>query len=216
MRTVFSLPFSTLVFALMLLATPARGELDADTGPADPAGRIEAFHEILLGVMKDAKAIGVRERYRRLEPAVKEIFALPLMVRIASGTYWSKGSDADRARLLGAFERMSIATYADRFDGYSGESFETVGTKPGPQGTTLVETRIIRPKDDPVDIVYVFREIQGEWRVVDVLLDSGISELARYRSEYAKILRDRGVDGLVEELEAKVTKVLGTDFAEKR
>ena len=108
----------------------------------DPTALIDRFHTTLLGVMKEAKALGVRARYERLEPAVREIFSLPLMIRIAAGTHWSKGSDAQRQRLAEAFERMSVATYTDRFDGYSGESFETAGQKPGPQATTLVETKL--------------------------------------------------------------------------
>lgn len=44
--------------------------------------------------------------------------------------YWAKGTDAERQRLTEAFERMSVATYADRFDGFSGESFQTIGQKP--------------------------------------------------------------------------------------
>lgn len=207
-----------LVVLLALELTPAvpGAATDSKSPEGDPTALIDRFHTTLLGVMKEAKALGVRARYERLEPAVREIFSLPLMIRIAAGTHWSKGSDAQRQRLAEAFERMSVATYADRFDGYSGESFETVGRKPGPQGTTLVETRLLRPKDDPVDITYVVRQVGGEWRVVDVLLESGISELARYRSEYAKILKDRGLDGLIAELEAKTAKMLGPIFAGQR
>ena len=217
---------SPVVLFLLLLsgATVLAGPL-ADEGAAAaaasgakaeaPEARIDRFHEALLGVMKQAKDLDVRQRYEVLEPIVKETFSLPLMIRLASGSHWTKGSDAEREKLLDAFERMSVATYADRFDGYSGETFETLGTKPGPQGTTLVDTRLVRTNDEPVSLVYVMREVQGEWRVVDVLLESGISELARYRSDYSKILRDRGIAGLVGELQAKTAKMLDTDVAGK-
>jgi len=217
-RAVLKNRFLLVVVFLALGLTPAApgASTDSKSSEGDPTDLIGRFHTTLLGVMKEAKALGVRGRYERLEPAVREIFSLPLMIRIAAGTHWSKGSDAERQRLAEAFERMSVATYADRFDGYSGESFETVGRKPGPQATTLVETKLLRPKDDPIEITYVMREVRGEWRIVDVLLESGISELARYRSEYAKILKDRGLDGLIAELEAKTAKMLGPSVAGQR
>lgn len=183
---------------------------------ATPTGRVEGFHETLLSVMKEAKSLGVQGRYQELEPAVTDFFHLPLMIRIASGSAWTQGTDEQRDRLARSFERMSVATYADRFDGYSGESFATDGTKPGPQGTTLVESRIVRPDKDDVTLVYVMREVDGRWRAVDVLLDTGISELARYRSEYRKSLKDGGIDRLVAELDSKVSDILGDEVAGRR
>ena len=211
-----TLKVAVILLVVLTASEPSPAASDTKPQGSDATSSIERFHSTLLGVMKEAKQLGVKGRYDRLEPTVKEFFSLPLMIRIASGPYWSKGSDAERQQLTEAFERMSVATYADRFDGFSGESFETVGQKPGPQSTTLVETKLVRPKDDPVEITYVMRDIKGEWRIVDVLLESGISELARYRSEYAKILKDRGLEGLVAELDAKTGKMLGTSLAEKR
>lgn len=199
-----------LIVAGALGFGPAIG-VQAEDGPS---AAIDRFHEVLLGVMKEAKGLEVEARYERLEPAIDGMFAFPLMIRIATGSYWSKGTDAEHEEAIEAFSKMSVATYADRFDGWNGHRFETVGEKPGPQGTTLVETKLHRPNDDPVELVYVMREVEGEWRVVDVLLDGGISELARYRSEYRKILADSGLTGLIAELRSKTSKLLGQDGRE--
>lgn len=205
-----------LTSLLVALAGLPVGAAEPAPATGDPVTVIAEFHATLLDVMKKSKSLRVRGRYARLEPAVKETFSLPVMIRIAAGSHWAKGSEAARERLTTAFERMSVATYADRFDGYSGESFETVGRRPGPQGTMLVETKLLRPKDDPVAIAYVMREVQARWRVIDVLLESGISELARYRSDYAKILRDRGLEGLIAELDARSERMLDSDSAGRR
>ena len=55
---------------------------------------------------------------------------------------------------------------------------------------------------------YVFREIKGQWRVIDVLLDTGFSELARKRSEYRSVLKTVGVAGLTLLLNAKTDSLL--------
>ena len=189
------------------------GAIAAESPKAPAIARVESFHDVLLQVMKDAKTLGPPGRFKQLEPAVTRFFHLPLMIRIASGSAWSKGTDKEKESLARSFERMSVATYADRFNGYSGESFATDSTQEGPQGTTLVETRIVRPKNEPVALIYVMREVKGEWRAVDVLLDTGISELARYRSEYRKILKDGGLTALAGKLDSTTSEILGEEVA---
>jgi phospholipid transport system substrate-binding protein len=196
-----------LVLAAGLALAPA-GARATEAAPSGPVATVETFHAALLDVMKHADELGVAGRYRRLEKPVETAFYLPLMIRIASGGYWPKASEAQQKALVAAFERMSVGTYANRFDGWSGESFETVGEKPGPRGTTLVETRIVRPDEDPVRLVYVVRDVGGAFRIVDVLLDRGVSELATRRSEYQGVLHRSGVDGLIQALDHKGDELL--------
>jgi len=188
-----------LLLALILLAAtlPARAE------PVTAGDLVAGFHETLLDTMKNADSLGARGRYDKLAPRIKETFHLKLMARVTSGSYWKKADEQQRALLVIAFSHLSIATYAAQFDGYSGQSFATTGEKNGPQDTTLISTQIIDPGGDDVDLIYVTREFEGKWRIVDVVLDSGISELAVRRSEYRQVLKKSGVDGLIKTLNAK-------------
>ena len=99
------------------------------------------------------------------------------------------------------FKRMSVGTYAARFDGYSGESFKTLDTKDGPRKTKLVKTHIVRPEDTPVKLTYVMQQSGPEWRIIDVLLDGSISEMAVRVSEYRNILRSKGAGALATALD---------------
>jgi phospholipid transport system substrate-binding protein len=47
------------------------------------------------------------------------------------------------------------------------------------------------------------RQFGDEWRIIDVYLKGTYSEVATKRSEYSSILRDKGVDALIRELDAK-------------
>ncbi len=198
-----------LLFAVLLALAAPRVLAGTDGGnDTGPARVVTAFHESLLGVMKDAKALGVKGRYEKLAPRIERSFHLALMAQIGAGSHWRKATKAQTDKLVAAFSRLSISTYASQFDGWSGQSFETQGQKPGPQKTVLVKTRIIGPGSDPVDLTYITREIKGRWRIIDVLLDTGISELAVRRSEYSRILRTGGIDGLVRALNAKADQLL--------
>src|SRR5579875_2852047 len=111
--------------AALLVAAMAVTPLAAHAQAGDPAaGVIARFDATLLSTMKSGKALGFQGRYRRLEPAVKETFDLPIMIRFAVGPSWSTMSSADQAALLAAFTRFSVSTWAKNFDSYDGERFD--------------------------------------------------------------------------------------------
>ena len=193
-------------FLLFFLALSEPFQVNASEPP--PSTPVEQFHDVLLSVMKDSDQLGILGRYKKLEPVLSQVFSLKSMIQIASGAFWKRTSDQEKTQLTSAFSRLTIATYATQFDGFSGQLFKTIGTKPGPQKTTLVETQIVNPDTSSVTLRYVFREIKGQWRVVDVLLDTGFSELARKRSEYRSVLKTVGVAGLTLLLNAKTDSLL--------
>jgi len=193
----------TLLFLVVALSVwPTQATEDS------PIPVVEGFHTALLATMKDAEALGVEGRFTKLEPAISSALHLPAMIQVASGPHWKKADEKSQDQLISAFTRLSVATYAAQFDSYSGQSFETLGNKPGPQKTTLVETRIVNPGDDNVAITYVMKKAKGVWRIVDVLVDTGISELARKRSEYRRVLRSGGIPALVDTLKKKADDLL--------
>jgi phospholipid transport system substrate-binding protein len=188
----------------VLVAVPAMGPVRAEGGPA---AVVDGFHQTLLDVMKRAEALGIEGRYRVLAPRVEETFDLQRMIRVAAGSRWTKASPAEREALLKAFTRLSVATYASRFSGYSGESFETLGERPGPRDTVLVETRIVRSNDPPVTLTYVLEKTGDRWRVIDILLGGSVSELAMRRSEYRN-LGGGTAAGLAATLDAKAGELM--------
>ncbi|MEE8332821.1 MAG: ABC transporter substrate-binding protein [Alphaproteobacteria bacterium] len=170
---------------------------------------VDDFHAVLLDVMKNAKALGVKGRYERLAPEIARRFDSQLMIALATGRYWRRAAPAQRQTLVSAFRRLSTATYAARFTGYSGQKFELLSVEPGPRKTLIVQSRIVEPRIQPVALNYVLRNSATGWRIVDVLVKSGISELAVRRSEYRAILKSGGIPRLISSLKAKATRLLG-------
>ncbi len=170
----------------------------------DPKATIEAFDNVLLDVMKNADKLGYKGRYDKLAPVIEQTYDLPLMARISVGPQWATLSPEDQAKIIEAFKKLSIATYAARFDGYDGESFQVTGESPTTGGDDIVDTKMLRPHDDAVDLNYRLRKSGNDWKVIDVFLSGTISQLANYRSEFAATLRDKGADGLVQLINDKV------------
>jgi phospholipid transport system substrate-binding protein len=196
----------TIFAAGCLLLLPAASRADAPNASSlVEAGRsIDRFETELLSVMKAADTLGYQGRYDRLRPEIARVFDLPTMTRIIVGAAWNGWSDAQRERLIGAFRDFVIATYARRFDGYSGERFVVDAEQPM-SGGILVKSRLIRPAEPPVELDYLTHDIGQGPQVIDVFLAGTISELATRRSEFSAVLRRKGYDGLLAALFDKTT-----------
>jgi phospholipid transport system substrate-binding protein len=191
-------PLKTALLALapiaMAVAAPA---ISAHAQASDPAAQqIESFDKALLEAMKGGKSLGFQGRYRKLEGPVSHTFNLPVMIRFATGTYWTSMSPADQSALLTAFTRYSVSTWAKNFDGYSGQKFEVgqVDTR-GPD--KLVHTKLVSTDGTSVDLTYRMRESGGEWKVIDVYFNGAISQLSQQRADYAATLQSGGAKALV-------------------
>ena len=195
LRIVFIMFFGLLVYPTWALS-------------AEPSEVVDRFHEVLLSVMKTAGSTSVTARYKELKPEMEKAFNLPIMIRITVGSSWNRASKQQKRELIEAFKRMSVGTYASRFNGYSGQLFKTLKVRTGPKGTRLVDTRIENPNDDSVTITYVMGKFGDKWKIIDVLLDRGISEMAVRVSEYRSILRSRGVGALARALSKKAANLL--------
>ena len=173
-----------------------------------PVSLVEEFHANLLASMKSANKTNTEQRYKILAPIIKEAFNSKLMIRVATGSYWRKATPQQQTTLIDTFLRFSTATYAAQFDGYSGQSFKILGQKPGLKKDILVQAQITNPQSDNVALTYVTRQNNGRWQIIDVLVDAGISNLARMRSEYRHTLKSKGIDGLIRLLKTKTDVLL--------
>lgn len=176
-----------------------------------PVAVIEALNKTLLQTLQQSSGTTAATRYDRLKSPVSDAYNFARMISIIAGSAWTNATPEQQEALLNAFARFSVANYASRFKGYSGEEFEIVGTRPGVRDTTLVETRLVRTGGEPaVPITYVFEEEDSRWRIIDVLLERSISELALRRSEYAQTLRSGGIEALTTILNSKADEMLAS------
>ncbi len=196
------LAYSALIFGG---AMPAYAGDDA----ADPAvARVRTFYDSLLAVMKQAKELGIRGRYDKLAPAIRGTFDLAAMTRIAVGPDWNSIPSEQQAALIDSFTRMTNATYANRFDGYSGERFEVEPIPDARSTGRIVRTKLIQSTGEPIALNYLMRGAGDNWKVVDVYLSGTISELATRRSEFGAILKSGGPNALIESLRQQAEKLM--------
>jgi phospholipid transport system substrate-binding protein len=195
------------VFAAILVVLVALGARVPDAAADTPTDVVGRFQDAALSVWTDAESLSPSQRFQRLEEPVRAAFDLETMIRIATGAAWKSATPAEQQTLIDAFTRYSVASWASRFDSYNGQRFEMVGSRPGPSGRVIVETRIVPRSGDTVALDYVLDDASGSSRIVDVVA-KGVSELAKLRSDYRSTLRNEGPAGLARAIDGLAASLL--------
>ncbi len=197
-----------ILILLLVLGSTQPGLAQQDAVPeAAPGAVVAQVNEALIGAMREAEALAFQGRYDRLAPVFMAAFHFPFMTRVAAGRHWRDLEPEQKDLLAAAFARMSVTTYAARFDGYTGQSFEIGETIEQPRGKVLVRNRLINGGGEAVAIDYLLRDFDGQWRIIDVFLDGTISEIATKRSEYNSILKRTGFDDLLARISSKTAEL---------
>jgi phospholipid transport system substrate-binding protein len=170
---------------------------------------VQGLYDSLLSTMRNGSALGGSGRYSELAPVIERSFDLPFMARLAFGPGWSALTPAQQQQVAESYGRYLSAVYADRFDSYHGQRLDVTGERQNPYGL-IVTSQIIKADGDPVEVDYLMRRSGDNWLIADIYLDGTISEVATHRSEFADILQNQGVDGLIEALNRKADMLTGT------
>jgi phospholipid transport system substrate-binding protein len=189
------------------LASGALAGSTPESSTTSPGEIVESLHGTLLGVMKDAEGLGYAGRCERIAPVLPDLFDIAFMVRKSVGRYWRRASEEEQQRLLTAFSGFMVANYAGNFDGYSGQTFETLGEEDSTHGTKLVRSRLVDPGGEATQLNYRLRSVDGKWKIIDVYLNGTVSELALRRSEYSSLIQREGIDSLLAALDQKITNL---------
>jgi phospholipid transport system substrate-binding protein len=159
--------------------------------------------------MKSGRILGQSGRFTQLDPIIRRSFDIASMARLSVGPSWAGLSEAQRQQMTESFGRYISAIYADRFDSYDGQKLEVTGEQPTPAGV-MIRSQIIRANGEPVKVDYKMRRSGDSWLISDIYLDGAISEVATRRSEFAAILKNDGIDGLIAALNRKADILTGT------
>jgi len=177
--------------------------------PASSGDTVQSLYDALLVTMKNGRTLGQSGRFTQLEPVIRRSFDIPAMARLSVGPSWASLSEGQRQQVTESFARYISAIYADRFDSYAGQKLQVIGEQPAPAGV-MVKSQIVKANGEPVKIDYMMRRSGEVWLISDIYLDGAISEVATHRSEFAAILKNEGIDGLIAALNRKADVLTGT------
>lgn len=200
---------SVVTFSMIMAVTAsalAAGTAHAEEPLSEQAiGFAEDLHDGLSHLMKNGQELGLDGASDYIGSVVDETYNLSALTAQSIGPSTFRGySDEEKDLVVSAYRSFVIANYVSRFAKPLPISFETVGSSNGPAGSVVVETRLIRPSGDPVQLVYVVAGTTNPG-IADVQYN-GVSEAARRRSELSALAR-QGADVISEALAKKAAQI---------
>lgn len=185
-----------LLVLLALNPAFASGALDPEVADRSRAV-VEALH---TGLAAAGHSGGSREeRYAALAPLVARTHDLAFIGERSIRRVWSELDEGQRQAFLAAFERMSVMTYATRFDSADEDSFVIHEVLEAGSGRVQVKAAVVRAADTDIPLDYVLHDAGSGWRIINILAD-GVSDLALKRAEYQRVLSQGTIEDLVDYL----------------
>ena len=214
-RQLRTVVVTTILFTFV--STGLATEANVDTAMIGPAANtdvnyaqantiVETLHEKLLYIMQNAESLGYHGRYAEVQDVVTSSFDTALIVKVIMSRNWKELDETQQTEFIDLFKRLSVATYASRFDGYSGENFVELSTEMLKKGRLLIKTELQRPDDEPVKLDYLMHQKDGQWLIISVIAN-GVNDLSLKRAEYATVIKDKEFPGLVEDVASKITNM---------
>lgn len=148
----------------------------------------------------------LEQREQQFRGILAQNFDVPFIGRFVLGQHWRRATPQQQADYLALFEDFLVLTYSRRLGGYTGETLSIVGERPANDRDTVVRTRIDRPSGAPIDADWRVRLIDGHFKIIDIEV-AGVSMALTQRSEFASVIGRNGINGLIEVLRARASKL---------
>ncbi len=204
-----------------MLATAALALL-----PALAAAQSTPPDELVKGVMLDIQRIIATDKDLQQGDRAKtlkliEDKALPHfnhvgMTALAVGANWRKATPEQKKRLAAEFRTLLVRTYASSLSAFGDQKFDFRPLRMKPEDTEVtVQVRVLQSGAQPVPVDYDMEKTANGWKCYDVRV-GGISLVVNYRTEFASIVRDKGIDGLIGVLATKNKSLDAAQGGEKK
>ena len=195
-----------LLFMAVLLLVSPQSRADSDTTDQTPstivAGTIDT---VMTGLRANTKQVqdNPEALHTLVSEAVMPHLDIPRISRIVLGKASRQADKATMSRFSDEFRRLLIRTYASSLSQFSGEEISfPVQQKLMGNNKASVNMKIQRPGQATIVMNFRMHNKSGPWLIYDIRIE-GISLIANYRTEFANIIRNQGLEALIDRLHSK-------------
>ena len=189
------------IAALLLFAGP--GLAQQMTPPDELVKKVMLDIQSTIQSDKDIRNGDREKSVRLIEEKALPYFNQRGMTALAVGVNWRKATPAQKERLVEEFRTLILRTYASSISAFADQRFEFRPVKLAPDDTeATVQVRVVQSGTQPVLVEYDMEKKPDGWKCYDVRI-AGVSLVINYRTEFGIIVRDKGIDGLIEALTKK-------------
>ena len=185
------LPRRSLVFAAVgLLVFGAVGAARADS-PKEQAQRfVRAFGEQSVAILSDNE-LEPEDRRAGFKRLIGGHFDLTGISRFVLGRHWKRATDAERKEYSELFEKYVISSVDRKLSSYAGETLEVGVARTKGETAAVVTSQIVRPTANPVRVDWRLRFSDGDWRIIDMVVE-GVSLALTHRNEFDAVIKQGG------------------------
>jgi len=174
-----------------------------DTPPGELVKSVMLDIQASVAQDKDLQAGDRDKTIALIEQKAVPHFNFGSMTALAVGPAWQKANPGQKKRLVEGFRVLLTRTYASSLNSFRNQKFDFRPLRMKPADTDVtVQVRVLQSGAQPLNIEYDMEKTVRGWKCYDVRV-GGISLVVNYRTEFANLVREGGVDGLIKALEAQ-------------
>ena len=168
----------------------------------NPTARVKDSVEKVILILKDDSL--VREiRWKKIGVVIDKSFDFRSMSQSILATNWKTATPAEREKFIEFFSQYIEETYRAKIESYTNQKIEYIGeTVNGKRA--VVETLIITDSAE-IPVNYKLKNNDGTWFAYDVVIE-GISLVSNYRSTFSAIVKNDGMDGLLNDIQSRIDR----------
>jgi len=191
------------ILATAALALAAGAALAQATPPDELVKGVMLDIQRYIAEDKDLRAGDHAKTIQLIEQKALPYFNQTGMTALAVGVNWRKATPEQKKRLVEEFRTLILRTYASSIGAFANQKFEFRPVKLQPADTDVtVPVRIVQSGSQPILVEYDMEKMPDGWKCYDVRI-AGVSLVVNYRTEFGIIVRDKGIDGLIDALATK-------------
>jgi phospholipid transport system substrate-binding protein len=177
-----------------------------------PSMRIKQTVDEVLQVLRTPD-LDKQQRRDMVRDIVRPRFDYRAMSQIILAQNWKVATAAQQDRFVELFRDLIEHTYFSAMDKYTGETVR-MGQERMRGNRALVQT-YINSSTKEVPVNYSLRLKRDDWYAYDVTVD-GVSLVSNYRTSFRNLVNEKGMDGLLDELQHKVDSLKSKTVQESR
>lgn len=167
-----------------------------------PMEQVRESTEKVITILQD-ETLDQQGRWDAIGVIINDRFDFRSMSQSILATNWQRATPEERERFVEYFSQYIEETYRTKIESYDNQEIlyknETIYGK-----RAEVETAIVTESTE-IPIVYKLKDNDGKWFAYDVVIE-GVSLVNNYRSTFSTIVKNDGMDGLLNDIKRRVDK----------
>ncbi len=169
---------------------------------SNPTARVKDSVDKVVNILKD-KSLDKEQRWSRIGVVINDSFDFRSMSQSVLATNWKKATPEERQRFVEFFSQYLEDTYRTKIEAYTNQKVEYISESI--RGKRAVVETVIITDNSEIPVIYKLKNNDGSWYAYDVVIE-GISLVNNYRSTFSAIVKNDGMDGLLNDIQGRIQR----------